>query len=138
MDERNRKGFIILLIIPLLILLPIAVIVMSRSTISLSTELRESRLEALCQDVLASGLAWSRQNIEMLSGYEANKEISLDVSNFGMKDCECNITVINVNEKSVDTEVDVRLTRGDRYIKRTKRYTIKLPSGGASGGNTPI
>ena len=127
MNRCHKKGFIILVIIPLLILLPIAVTVMSRSTISLSRELRESRSEALCQDILASGLAWSRQNVEKLSGYEVNKEISLDASNLGMEDGKCHITVMNVKEELIEIEVGVHCTRGSREIKRTRQHIIKRP-----------
>ena len=127
MNRSHKKGFITLVIIPLLILLPIAITVMSRSTISLSTELRESRLEALCQDILVSGLAWSRQNVEKLSGYEAKEEISLDVSNLGMEDGKFHITVMNVKEELIEIEVGIQYTRGSREIKRTRQHSIKRP-----------
>lgn len=125
MNGYDRKGFITIVIVCLLALLPVALMVMSRSTISLSTELRESRLEARSRDILASGLAWARQNVEKLSGYEVNEEISLDVSNLGVKDGKCKIAVMNVKEESVEIEVGVHFTRGDRDIKRTMRYSIE-------------
>jgi hypothetical protein len=125
MNIDNRKGFITIVIVSLLALLPVALMVMSRSTISLSTELRESRLEAQSRDVLASGLTWARQNVENLSGYEVNEEISLDVSSLAVKDGKCKIGVLSTKEGAVEIEVGVHFTRGDRDIKRTMRYNIE-------------
>jgi hypothetical protein len=127
MNRYHKKGFIILVIIPLLILLPIAVTVMSRSTISLSRELKESRLEARNRNILASGLAWSRQNVEKLSGYEVNKEISVNINSLGMEDGKCHITVMNVKEELIEIELGVHYTRGSREIKRTRQHSIKRP-----------
>ena len=125
MNGCDRKGFITIVIVSLLALLPVALMVMSRSTISLSTELRESRLEARSRYILASGVAWARQNIEKLSAYEVNEEVSLDVSNLGVKDGTCKIAVMNVKEGAVEIEVGSHFTRGDRDIKRTMQYSIE-------------
>ena len=125
MNGCDRKGFITIVIVTLLALLPVALMVMSRGTISLSTELRESRLEARSRDILTSGLEWARQNVEKLSGYEAKEKISLDISNLGVKDGNCNITIMNVKEESVEIEVVSHFTRGDRDIKRTMQYSIE-------------
>lgn len=125
MNRCDRKGFITIVMVSLLALLPVALMVMSRSTISLSTELRESRLEAQSRDVLASGLAWARQNVEKLSGYEMNEEVSLDVSSLAVKDGKCKIAVMSVKEGAVEIEVGVHFTRGERDIKRTMRYSIE-------------
>ena len=125
MNRRNRKGFITIVIVSLLALLPVALMVMSRSTISLSTELRESRLEAQSRGVLASGLAWARQNVEKLSSYEVNEEVSLDVSSLGVKDGKCKIAVMNVKDGFVEIEAGVHFVMGDRDIKRTMRYSIE-------------
>ena len=125
MNRYDGKGFITIVMVSLLALLPVALMVMSRSTISLSTELRESRLEARSRDILASSLAWARQNIEKLSGYEVNEEVSLNVSNLGVEDGTCKIAVMSVKEGTVEIEVGVHFTRGDRDIKRTMRYSIE-------------
>jgi hypothetical protein len=125
MNRYDGKGFITIVMVSLLALLPVALMVMSRSTISLSTELRESRLEAQSRAILASSLAWARQNVEKLSTYEVNEAILLDVSNLGAKDGKCKVAVMNVKEEWVEIEVGVHFTRGDRNIKRTIRYSIE-------------
>ena len=93
------------MMVTLLALLPVALMVMSRGTISLSTELRESRLEAQSRDILASGLAWAKQNVEKLSSYEVGQKVSLNVSSLGVQESNCNITILDLKGESVEIEV---------------------------------
>jgi hypothetical protein len=125
MRNEKQKGMVMIFIIALLALMPIAVMVMSKTTQSLAAESVDCEATAQSKYVLASSLVWSKQNAEELSKKSKDEEVSLDVSGLGVRDCTCDITVLNIEESSIEIEIEVELTRGKRHFKRKIRHSIE-------------
>ena len=114
--------------VSLIALIPTAILLMSRNTAMLVNNNRTTLLTAQCHSLMMSGFAWAEKNSTDLAVKEVGHRIDLDVSSLDIEGGRCSITVKKSEQNSMQIELAVECSRGQRLLKSNETYIIKKSS----------
>ena len=104
MKNSKNKGFVLLLVIMLIAMIGIIVSVLTEASNTMVFQSNKTYLRACERNLIASGLAWSKINLQKESGDIPDKMIELDVT-------DMNIRGSSLSQKSFKGMADMKAVR---------------------------
>jgi hypothetical protein len=120
----NRKspgGFVLVFVIVAILIIGIEMFVLGAMANTLQYQSHRVYLEACQRNLLGSGLAWARQNIQESSGGIRDHTIELDVSEMDVPGSTLSVTVGAGSEVQIQTSCH----RGRQTLNHSGTYEIE-------------
>lgn len=126
MKKLRQKGFVLVLVITAVAIIGIEMFVLASIANTMQFQSHTAYLQACERNLLASGLAWARQNVPDKTGESSAKTIQLDVSEMNIRAAALDVTIRVGPEKEVDVLVNTSCSRGRQTLKGSGTYRIGL------------
>ena len=126
MKQRRQHGFVLILVIMAIIVIGIEMFALSGIANTMQFESNAAYLKASQRNLLASGLAWARENAKNKSGEIFDKTIQLDVSKMNIRDSALNVTIHRISGSRAEVQIDTSCSRGGRTLRGADKYGIEL------------
>lgn len=125
MRRRSHAGFTLFFVVIFLTLLGTFLAVLGNASKNYGGEFAEKMLQSHCRQFLASGVAWASQNRDKIADAGQGGTFELDVSNFGLPDASCSVTVTKADSEQVQVEVSAGCAKG--RIKARRHIITVIP-----------
>ncbi len=84
-----------------------------------------SYLQACNRNLVASGLAWAKINIQKENGDIIDKMIELDVTDMNIRDSNLTVTVRMPAKNQPEVQISTSCSRGRKILKKDDTYKIR-------------
>ena len=126
MKNSRRKGAALVLAIIAMAIIGLEMHVLSSGSNTMLFQSDRAYLEACRRNLITSGLAWSKRNIQNNSTETFEKNIELDVVRLNIKDSSLIVNInIPINEEP-QAQINVSCSRSRRTLKSNQKYQIRL------------
>lgn len=126
MTKPRNKGFILTLVIITIILIGIMMTILTEGAKTIVFQSNNAYLEALEQNLTASGLAWAKHNIKDKNIETFSKDITLDVTNMNVQNATLSVVIVTIKDDKAEVELSTSCSRGRRILKHHDKYIIKI------------
>jgi type II secretory pathway component PulK len=123
MKKRKNKGFVLLLVILLIALIGIIISILTEASNTMVFQSNKTYLQACQRNLIASGLAWSKINLQKDSGETSGKMIELDVTELNIRGSSLNVH-LNPDETSPKVQIRTSCSRGRQTLTSDRTYKI--------------
>jgi hypothetical protein len=122
-NRKSRGGFILVLVIVAIIIIGVEMFVLAGMANTMQYQSHRAYLKASERNLLASGLAWARQNAQKSSGESPAQMIELDVSEMDILGSALAVT-INAAGDGPEVRIHTSCSRGRQTLKGGGTYKI--------------
>ena len=122
----KRKGAALVLAITAIAIVGLEMHVLSSGTNTMLYQTDRAFLEASERNLIMSGLAWAKQNINNNNTDNFQKNIELDVSNLNTSNSSLTVKITTPTNERPQAQIKVSCSRSRRTLKSDKIYQIKL------------
>lgn len=123
-QKQRRNGFVLVLVIVAIIIVGIELFVLAGMANTMQFQSHRAYVKACERNLLASGLAWARQNPQKSPGKDPGQRIQLDVSEMDILG-----SVLEVTFGAAGDEPEVRIhtscRRGRQTLRGSGTYKIE-------------
>jgi hypothetical protein len=119
-----RKGFVLLIVIMIIGLMGAELFVMTGSTNKIGFQTNKALLEAVQQNMISSGIAWTKYNIENGNIKNTGKEIQLDTTDIGIRNAQLAVTTVKITHKQAEVTINTSCGFGGQKLKNSNKYVV--------------
>jgi len=126
MKQIRQNGFALILVIVVMALISVVVFLLTEDANTIVFQSDIAYLEAVEQNLIASSLAWAKQNVKNENKEIFPKNIELDVSAMNIRDAILSVTIGAPRDNEVQVEVSASYSRGRRTLRHNDKYKIQI------------
>jgi len=124
--SRIENGFVLLLVILAIAVVGIEMFVLTNISGTMQFQSHTVYLQACERNLMASGLAWARQNIRNKSGQTSGGKIELDVSEMNILNSALDVTINMPSDREAEFFISSSCSRGRQTRKGGNTFRIDL------------
>ncbi|MGA2916728.1 MAG: hypothetical protein ABSE89_11950 [Sedimentisphaerales bacterium] len=121
-----RKGVVLLIVIIILVFMGTVLLLFTDVSNKIIFQTNRAFLEAAEQNMISSGIAWAKHNIEKGNIKETENEIQLDTAGIGVRDAQLAVTIEKISHKQAQLTVNTSCSLSGQSLKHTRKYQITL------------
>jgi len=125
MIRTHQKGFILMYVMLLLMLVGLAMTLLSISTKTMAFGSSTAKLRADSENIIESCTSWIDVNAKKIKKQRKNTTIQLDVTELGIPTAVCNITVRDRDKNGTNLEINYSCSKGRRKTQKKLKYIVK-------------
>ena len=126
MKKARNNGFVLILVITAMAIIGLEMHVLTSGANTMLYQSDRAYLNACKRNLITSGLAWSKRNIQNNSTETFDKAIELDVGKLNINDSSLIVTISLPTNQQPQAQINVSCSRSRRTFKSDKKYQIKL------------
>jgi len=126
MKKTRQKGFALVLVITAMAIIGLEMHVLSSGANTMLYQSDRAYLEACKRNLITSGLAWAKRNIQNNSTETFEKSVELDAGKLNISNSNLIVTITIPTNQEPQTQIKVSCSRSRRTIKSDKKYQIRL------------
>jgi len=126
MEKIRQSGFVLLLVIMIIAVVSIEMFVLAGGSNTMLYHADTAYLEAVQQNLIASGLAWAEQKVKSQAQQTAGKTVELDISSMKVRDATLRVTILAPPGTEPQVRIDTFCSRARRSLRHTGKYKLKL------------
>ena len=120
----RQNGFVMLVVIAALSLVGFEMFVLARSSNTIVFQTNSAYVESCEQNLVASGLAWAKMNVESENQTSLNKTIELTLSDMNIQRAALSVFVQRAENKPAEVQINTSCSRGRQTLRHKKKYGI--------------
>jgi len=125
MKNRKEKGFILILVIILIILIGFIMSFLTCGANIMVYQSNNTYLQACERNLVASGLAWAKINIQKENRDIIDKMIELDVTDMNIRDSTLVVTIKIPSENQPEVQISTSCSCGRKTLVNDDIYKIR-------------
>jgi len=126
MKNTRQKGAALVLAITAMAIIGLEMHVLSSGANTMLFQSDRAYLEASKRNLITSGLAWAKQNIENNKTENFEKSVELDVGSLNIKDSSLIVTISTPTGEEPQAQINVSCSRSRQTLKSHEKYKIKM------------
>ena len=126
MKNTRQKGAALVLAITAMAIIGLEMHVLSSGANTMLFQSDRAYLEACNRNLVTSGLAWAKRNIQNNNIDNFEKSVELDVGKLNIKDSSLIVTITIPTNKEPQAQINVSCSRSRQTLKSDEKYQIKL------------
>ena len=126
MKNSRQKGAALVLAITAMAIIGIEMHVLSSGANTMLFQSDRAYLEACKRNLITSGLAWAKRNIQNNSTENFEKSIELDVDKLNISESSLIVTITIPTIKKPQAQINVSCSRKRRTLRSDEKYQIRL------------
>ena len=120
----RQNGLVMLMVIGALILIGFEMFVLARSSNTIVFQTNSAYVESCKQNLVASGLAWAKMNVESENQTSLNKTIELSLADMNIQRAALSVFVERAKDKPAEVQITTSCSRGRQTLRQNKKYVI--------------
>lgn len=124
MGSKKTSGFILIFVIMIMPLIAAYTFILTSNSNLLLFQSNNAYLHAAQRNLIASGLAWTKRNIENQNEENFNKTIQLDISSMGIRHSTLVVFIHPPEDEKAKVQITTSCSRNRQTIHHTGRYYI--------------
>lgn len=120
----RENGFVLFLVIAIMALVGAEMFVLAGSSNTILFQADNAYLQAVEQNLTASGLAWVKKNFENENLQNLNKTTGLSLADMNIKKAALSIFVEKGENEGAEVQINASCSRGGHTLRRNKKYQI--------------
>ena len=126
MKNTRQKGAALVLAITAMAIIGLEMHVLSSGANTMLFQSDRAYLKACNRNLVTSGLAWAKRNIQNNNIDTFEKSVELDVGKLNIKDSNLTVTITIPTNKEPQAQINVSCSRSRQTLKSNEKYQIKL------------
>ena len=126
MKKQRKNGFVLVLVITAMAIIGLQMHVLSRGSNTMLYQTDRAYLEACKRNLITSGLAWAKRNIQNNNKETFEKSVELNVDKLNIKESNLVVTITIPSNEQPQTQINVSCSRKRRTLKSDEKYQIRL------------
>ena len=127
MNKPRKNGFVLILVITAMAIIGLEMYLLTSGANTMLFQSDTAYLEACKRNLITSGLAWAKQNIQNNNKETFEKDLELDVSKMNIRDARLIVTIRGLpTDKELQAHISARVSRGRRTFKHDDKHKIRL------------
>jgi hypothetical protein len=126
MTKPRKNGFVMILVITAMAIIGLQMHVLSSGANTMLYQSDRAYLNACKRNLITSGLAWAKRNIQNNSTETFEKTVDLNIDKLNIKDSSLIVTISLPTNQQPQAQINVSCSRNRRTFKSDKKYQIKL------------
>ena len=126
MKKARQKGFVLILVITAMAIIGLEMHVLTGGANIMLFQSDTAYLKACERNLILSGLAWAKKNIQNNSRETFEKTVELDVGKMNIRGSTLIVTISIPTDKEPQVQINARVSRGRRTFKHDGKYKIRL------------
>ena len=118
--KTGQDGFVLIFVIIFLALIATYMILLAGDANTFAFEVDRAYLKACNYNLLASGLAWTKQNVNV-----TQDTVSLDTAGMDIKDASLIVAMSESKKGKAQAEINTSCSRAGHKLTSSKQYTIE-------------
>ncbi len=123
---KRNKGAVLSLVLVAMILMGMAMFILTGGAKAMLFHTDTAYLQAVERNLIASGLAWTRQRLAGSSALPTEKPVELDVAAFGLPNARLAVRVLEVRDGTARVHIETSCHKGRRTLHTSRDYTLHL------------
>ena len=132
MKEIEQNGFVLILVIVAIAFIGVVMFVLTEDANTMIFQTDMAYLEAVERNLVASGLAWAKQNIKDENKETFDNTIKLDVTYMNIRNATLSLVIGTAKNDEVELELSTSCSRGRRTFRHHDKYKIRISHKGHS------
>jgi hypothetical protein len=121
---KRNQGAVLTLVLVAMILAGMAMLVLTGGANAMLFHADTAYLRAVERNLIASGLAWTRQRLAADGGLPTEKPVELDVTAFGVPHARLAVRVLEVRDATARVHIETSCHKGRRTLHTSRDYTL--------------
>ena len=126
MENKRKNGFVLILVITAMAIIGIEMFALAGVAKIMLFQSDMAYLQACERNLVASGLAWAKQNIQNNSREAFYKTIELDVAEMNIRSSTLGVTMSIPTDKEPVVQISTSCSRGRRTLRSDGKHRIEL------------
>ena len=126
MNKPKENGFVLILVITAMAIIGLEMHVLSSGANIMLYQSNRAYLTACKRNLITSGQAWAKRNIQNNSTETFEKSVELDIDKLNIKDSSLTVTISVPTNKEPQAQINVSCSRSRQTFKSDKKYQIRL------------
>ena len=124
--QEKKAGFVMVIIIVMIALVTVEMFALTGGSNTILFQADNAYLEAVEQNLIASGLAWAEKNIKQRDQESVYKPVILDTFDMSIPRSTLTVTVSTPRKEGADIQIESSVSRNRQSLRHKKKYRIKL------------
>ena len=124
MKHRQQNGFVLLLVVVAIALIGAEMFVLTSSSNQILFQSDTAYLQAIERNLVTSGLAWARRNMNNEGIETFNRPIELDVASMNIYGATLSVHIDTAKDEEAEVQIETSSSRDRRTLSRNYRYRI--------------
>ena len=124
-NRKSRRGFVLILVIVAIMIIGIEMFVLAGMANTMQFQSHRAYLKACERNLLASGLAWARQNVQDKSGESFGRTVELDIGEMDILGSALEVTISASTDGEREVQVSTSCSRGRQTLHGSGTYRIE-------------
>ena len=126
MKKPRQKGFVLILVITAMAVIGATMLVLSTGANTMVFQSNTAYLQACQRNLVASGLAWAKQQIKSQSKENLDRTIRLDVTETDIRGSTLAVFIRIPTDKEPEVQINASCSRARRTLRHDDKYRIEL------------
>ena len=124
-EDKRKNGFVLILVITAMAVVGIEMFALAGVANIMLFQSDTAYLQACRRNLLVSGLAWAKRNIQDNSGEALNKTIELDVTERNIRRSTLGVTISVPTDKEPEVQISTSCSRHRRTLRSSDKHRIE-------------
>jgi type II secretory pathway pseudopilin PulG len=126
MKNQRKNGFVLVLVIVAMAIIGVTMLVLSTGANTMVFQSNTAYLQACQRNLVASGLAWAKQQIKSRSRENLDRAIDLDVTEMDIRGSTLAVFIRIPTDKQPEVQINTSCSRARRTLRHDDKYRIEL------------
>ena len=126
MENKRKNGFVLILVIMAIALIGLEMFVLTGVSNTMLFQSNTAYLQACERNLVASGLAWAKQQIKSQSKENLDRTIRLDVTETDIRGSTLAVFIRIPTDKEPEVQINASCSRARRTLRHDDKYRIDL------------
>lgn len=126
MKNKRKNGFVLVLVILAMAIIGATMLVLTAGANTMVFQSNTAYLQACQRNLVASGLAWAKQQIKSQSKENLDKTIRLDVTETDIRGSTLAVFIRIPTDKEPEVQINASCSRARRTLRHDDKYRIEL------------
>lgn len=126
MKNERKNGFVLVLVITAIAVIAVTMVVLSAGANTMLFQSDTAYLQACQRNLVASALAWAKQQIKSQSKETLDRTIKLDVTDMDIRGSALAVLIRIPADKEPEVQINASCSRARRTFRHDDKYRIEL------------
>jgi hypothetical protein len=126
MKNKRKNGYVLVLVILAMAVIGATMLVLSAGANTMVFQSNTAYLQACRRNLVASGLAWAKQQIKSQSKENLDRTIRLDVTEADIRGSTLAVLIRIPKDKEPEVQINASCSRARRTLRHDDKYRIEL------------
>jgi hypothetical protein len=123
---KRNQGAVLTLVIVAMMLMAVALFILTGGANVMLFHANTAYLQAVERDLIASGLAWTRQQLATNGRLPREQPVELDVAAFGVPSARLFVRLLDVRDGTARVHLETSCRKGRRTLHTSRDYSLHL------------